>query len=153
MNVCPKCGYGSEAPGPCPNCDSQNMMTVSYTEKSLTYAELISRQRETINIQGEVIAKQNETIQQQSKLIEEIYDRLDSAKRTLTQADVPELTLDGKRSLALNERIEILAQAVREVIKDWHDNEYGFMAQDTKQKVTSSVRSYITQAIQRLSGL
>lgn len=88
----------------------------------------------------------------QAHIIEEYEERLTSAKRALTQADVPELSPDGKRPLALNERIEILAQAVREVIKDWHDNEYGYLEQKDEE-VTSSMRSYITMAMQRLTGM
>jgi hypothetical protein len=138
VNVCPHCGYGSEVPGPCPNCNTPIQLTIAYATKPQSFADLI--------------AQQKDIIKQQANLIEEYEERLASARRALTQADVPEQSPDGKRALALSERIEILAQAVREVIMDWNDNEYGYMKR-TDAEVTSSARSYITQAIQRLMGV
>jgi hypothetical protein len=138
VNVCPHCGYGSEVPGPCPNCNTPIQLNIVYAGCPKTLSDIISEQKAVID--------------QQAKLIEVYDEKLASARRALTQADVPEQSPAGERALAINERIEILAQAVREVIMDWNDREYGYR-KTTDAEVTSSARSYITQAIQRLTGM
>ena len=156
MKVCPRCNYLSREEDWCRICGLSDMIETDCPKNSLTYSDLIAQQKKTIDIQADVISKQNETILQQSKLIDEIYERHKRAGLALTQADVPELRPDTDMPLTLPERIEILAQAVREVIKDWINNEYGYVQEGIRQrdeKVTSSMRSYITQAMQSLLGV